>query len=305
MKKILVAGSLNMDWVFRVAKIPVIGETCTARSLEKFAGGKGANQCYAVARLGGDVSMLGLVGDDEAGDALRRNLLKAGAKVGGVEIIKGVSSGLAVIYVGDDASNCITVLPGANNLLSAQWVKAHDDAISGCDILLLQQEIPFEAVTCLIERAFELRKTILLNPAPARFELPDDLLAKVDYITPNETELSLLSGLNVRGIGEAKEAAHRLIARGCGCVVCTLGAQGCLVCTPEQTTHHRAVSGTKVVDTTGAGDCFNGAFAVALSQGMDAHQSAVFANAAAGVAVGRMGAQASMPTIEEVRKGSR
>jgi ribokinase len=258
------------------------------------AGGKGANQAVAAARLGAGVTFVARLGRDVFGD---RSL--AGYQVEGINtdyIVRDdeEASGVALIVVDEAAENIITVAPGANGRLSPDDVRAAEAAIAEADSVLLQLEIPLEAVQAAIELAQRHHVRVILNPAPAR-ALPDDILRGVDVLTPNENEAAKLIG------AQGESPLNVLIARGVSSVVMTRGAAGCEVVTGGMRQH---VSGFHVeaVDTTGAGDCFNGALALALARGLVLTDAAQYANAAAALAVTRIGAQAAMPTDAEVRR---
>jgi ribokinase len=292
--KIVVVGSANTDMVVRSEHLPLPGETVLGGKFIMTAGGKGANQAVAAARLGADVTFVARLGRDIFGD---RSL--AGYQAEGINIVYIVhdeeeASGVALIVVDEAAENIITVAPGANGRLSADDVRAAEPAIKEADGVLLQLEIPLEAVRAAIELAQRHTVRVILNPAPAR-ALPDDVLRGVDVLTPNENEAAKLIG------GQVDSPLAALVARGVGSVVMTCGAAGCEVLSNDK---RQRVPGFHVeaVDTTGAGDCFNGALAVALARGLQLADAARYANAAAALAVTRFGAQTSMPTQEEVRE---
>ena len=296
-KKILVVGSLNMDMVIDLDRMPAVGETLLGSSLTYNPGGKGANQAYAAAKLGGVVKMLGCVGNDEFGEILKKNLSCCGVDVS--DIKTGTkSTGMACIYVDKQGNNSIVVVPGANMECDVEYLKACDKAFQECDCLILQMEIPKEAIYYAINRAKELGKSVTLNPAPAPDEFPDDLYQKLDYITPNSTELMRLGGGSGKTIEDNIQGAKKLLDKGVRNVLVTLGEKGALLVNDEGAElfpTRKVVS----VDTTAAGDCFNGAFLVALSEGMDHKNAVIFANAASSISVTRNGAQASIPDRNE------
>lgn len=293
----MVVGSLNMDMVVRVKSMPLPGETVYGGGLTYLPGGKGANQAAAVAKLGGDTAMIGCVGDDAFGAKLSNELKAMNVDESGISRVIGVTTGLAVIYVDDGGGNSIVVVPGANHTCDTARIQLHEDMIAHCDYVLLQMEIPQSTVYNTIRLAKTMGKTVILNPAPAPTFIPEDILRLVDYLTPNEHEAVTLAG------GDAamrpEEAACILNGKGAGKVVVTLGGKGALLSADGTCTYFPARE-VRAVDTTAAGDCFNGAFAVALSEGMDEARAIAFANRAASIAVTRAGTQNSMPAREEV-----
>ena len=292
--KIVVVGSSNTDMVVRSEHLPVRGETVLGEKFIMTAGGKGANQAVAAARLGAEVTFVVRLGQDVFGDRALADYQAEGIKTDYIVRDDEEASGVALIVVDEAAENIIAVAPGANGRLSAEDVHAAEPAIKDADGVLLQLEIPLEAVRAAIELAQRHDVRVILNPAPAR-ALPADVLRGVDVLTPNENEAAKLIGEQVDSALEA------LIAHGVGSVVMTCGAEGCEVLSDGKRQH---VSGFHVeaVDTTGAGDCFNGALAVALARGLKMADAARYANAAAALAVTRFGAQVAMPTDEEVRE---
>ena len=285
MKKIAVIGSINMDMTARAQRIPRPGETVSAESLAYVPGGKGANQAVAAARLGGDVAMFGLVGDDGFGPQLLENLRANGVNADGVGVSPGVSSGLAMIVVAE-GDNAITVIPGANALVTPAYLESVWPEIEKADIALLQNEIPAETVLWAAQRLHRAGKTVIYNPAPARPAEPA-LLDAVTYFTPNEHEARLV-------LGDETTALETLIARQGGKMIVTLGSRGIGAAEGGEYFRIPAIA-AKVVDTTGAGDTMNGAFAAALAEGMDYADALRFSNAAAGLATEKAGAQAGMP----------
>lgn len=303
MKDILIIGSLNMDMVIRTSHIPLSGETVTGHFCDDLPGGKGANQACAAGRLGSNAAMLGMVGRDKYGDILVDGLRAAGVDTSLVERCDQ-RTGQAIICVSDAGNNSIIVLPGANGALTAEHIAAHEKEIADSRYVMLQMEIPFEAVCKAAELAARHGCRVVLNPAPATGPLPQSLLKTVDYLTPNETELSLLTGLPVESVEQAAAAAKRLIGEGVRCVLATLGEKGALYVTAEEERLFAAFP-VKPMDTTAAGDTFNAAFAVRLSEGATCAEAVSFANAAAGISVTRPGAQPSIPTREETERALR
>jgi len=301
---ILVVGSLNMDMSVHMDAMPSVGETILGYDLSYQMGGKGANQACASGRLGGDVKMLGCVGQDEFGGRQAESLQAAGVDASFLKRSPGSSTGMAVIYVDKNGDNNIVVIQGANQECSEQYLREQDELFQWCDIIMLQMEIPVDAVLYAARRGRELGKTVILNPAPAPDHLPEELYGLVDYLTPNETELAKLSGVRSDSLEEMKRGARLLIGKGVTRVIVTLGEQGALLVDKEseQLYPSRKVNS---VDTTAAGDCFNGALAVGLAEGMREDEAIRFANLAASLAVTRQGAQSSLPfrkEVEELRK---
>lgn len=297
--KILVIGSLNMDWMINVSHTPVSGETILGHFSDEVPGGKGGNQAYAIGNLGGDVTMLGAVGNDSAGTRLLKTLSQAGVKTSPIDRLEGRKSGLALISINDQGDNTITVLPNANNEVSPAYIAKHLDFLQNAEIILLQLEIPLETVYYVINYAHDLGKTIILNPAPAISTLSHDILAKVDYLTPNETELGLLAQCPIHTLQDITQGAHYLLSLGVKNIITTLGPQGALLMNHQRTQLFEGYP-AQAIDTTAAGDSFNGAIALYLSQGRSIDEAITFANQVASVTVTRKGAQTSIPTLEEV-----
>jgi ribokinase len=296
-KPIVVVGSINLDLVARAPRIPVAGETITGSGFETFFGGKGANQAVAAARLGASVNLIGQLGSDAFASQLRSGLRQAGVDSSAVGEVPG-PSGVALISTDEDGENSIIVVPGANGYVTPELLDKHHELIRNAAIVLAQLEIPFETVLHLAELTTEYQVPFMLDPAPAR-ALPDSILRLVDWLTPNETETKALLRSQ---FAEPEEAANMLLERGARNVILKLGARGCYLATSRG--QHLLVKGHKVaaVDTTGAGDAFNAAFAVALSEGQDVLASASWATAVAALSVTRPGAQASMPSRVEVEQ---
>ncbi len=298
-KKILVIGSLNMDMVIPVKELPQKGETILGGSPAHIPGGKGANQACAAGKLGGAVTMLGKVGQDGMGRALKENLAAAGVEVTHVEETPDAPTGMAVIYVGETGSNSIVVIPGANGLCDAAFIEANEELIAAHDIIVLQLEIPYDGVFRAIQLAKKHGRLVVLNPAPAPDSLPPEVIASLDYFTPNETEMARIAGLPVGGVEEAIAAGKKLVEAGVGTVLATLGEAGALLVTKE-TAQVLPTLRVQAGDTTAAGDTFNGAFVTALAEGMSQEEAIAFGNKAASISVTRKGAQTSIPSREEV-----
>ncbi|HKC75637.1 MAG TPA: ribokinase [Chloroflexota bacterium] len=300
---ILVVGSLNMDLVARCPHIPAPGETILGSDFTRSPGGKGANGATAAARLlparmGGRVAMLGAVGRDDHGAALVRNLGARGVDAERVLRLDGVPTGVALIAVADDGENSIVVVPGANGHLRPEHVEAGLPALSPT-VVLMQMEIPPQTVERAAALGRQAGAQVLLDPAPAPATLPAGLLRNVDVLLPNEGELAMLAGMPVESVEEATQAAAALRGRGVGTVVVKRGDQGALV-VDERGARAVPTLRVDVVDTTGAGDCFDGALAVALAEGRPIDEAVRFATHAAALACTRLGAQSAQPERAEV-----
>jgi ribokinase len=296
---IVVVGSLNMDLVLTVARAPNAGETLTGRTLQLIPGGKGANQAVACARLGGRVAMIGRVGRDEFGEQLRKSLAADHIALDHLGSDDQAGTGVAMIMVDDSAQNRIVLVPGANGAFTPEHVDEARALIESAGLLLLQLEVPLPTVMRAIEHAARSGARILFNPAPAQ-PLPAEWFARMDYLVPNETEASLLTGINVTDPASATGAAQKLRSRGARVVLITLGAQGVLIADAGGTRHYRPPT-VKAVDTTAAGDTFIGAFAVGLTEGLALDDAAKLAMQAASLSVTRVGAQTSIPYRSELQ----
>jgi ribokinase len=295
---ITVIGSLNMDLVTYVTRLPKIGETIMGKEFKQVPGGKGANQADAIAKLGVPVKMLGCVGEDIMSEMLLASLQQDGVDISKIERFNDVSTGIAAITVDSDGRNCIVVTPGANYRFLVEHIQKNQKVISESDILVSQLEIPLETVRHSLGLAKKLGKTTILNPAPA-FDLDDDFLACVDILIPNETELEQLSGIAIRSETDTIVAAQLLIQKGVTDVIVTLGEKGCMYVGSDKISTFPAHQ-VDVVDTTAAGDSFVGAIAVALSEGKNIEEAINFARVVAALTVTKMGAQSSLPYRHEV-----
>lgn len=301
MKKILVLGSSNMDFVVQLDRMPEIGETIISKDFHRIPGGKGANQAYACGKLGGSTCFLSAVGSDGIGSIIVDNLQQAGVDCSQVAFCDGQSTGMAMIYVNSKGDNSIVVVPGANNACDREYLAACEHLLASSDIVVAQLEIPLEGVCYAMGRAHELGKLTILNPAPAPECLPQELYSCLDYITPNETELHLLTGRGTDSLDEIRAAADILLERGVKNVVVTLGNRGALLRNSSTCIRYPAPR-VCAVDTTAAGDTFNGALAVRLAEGAVLEDAINFANAAAALAVTIRGAQTSVPFRDEVER---
>jgi ribokinase len=298
--RVVVVGSSNTDMVLRVPRIPRPGETVLGNGFAMAGGGKGANQAVAAARAGGRVTFVARVGDDVFGERALAGFAAEGIETRYVFVTPGAASGVALIDVDDRGENSISVASGANALLSAADVESAAGAMAEADIVLVQLESPIETVVAAVRTAGEKGVPVILNPAPAR-PLDGSLLALVSVLTPNETEAELLSGAAVRDEAGVRDAATRLRGRGPRAVVVTLGERGVYASAPGFEGLLPAFR-VEAVDTTAAGDVFNGALAVALGEKLPLAAALRFAQAAAAISVTRPGAQPSAPTREEIEK---
>lgn len=297
-KKILVIGSSNTDVLIQVPYMPKVGETILGGKCHIACGGKGANQAVAAKRSGGEVKFIACVGDDAFGKMALDSYAKDGIDISKISVLTGEPTGLAQIMVDSAGHNLIAVAPEANLLLTPEVVANAHQEIKNCDILLLQLEVPLESVLAAIDLAFAAQKTIILNPAPAQ-KIPEEYLAKLDYITPNETEAEILTGVNVSDEQSAATAAQWFLSRAVKNVIITLGARGVFFANGHSS---QLVTGFKVnaLDTTGAGDTFNGGFVTALSLGEDVISAIRYGQKTAAISVTRLGTQTSMPYRDEI-----
>lgn len=293
---VLVIGSLNADLVVRAPHFPQPGETISGDDLHIIPGGKGANQAVAAARQGASVAMLGRVGKDSFGPFLLDSLRSNSVDTTYVSADDS-ATGTAIIVVDASGQNSIVLSAGANGKVTPKDIEALNIEAK---VLLLQLEIPLETVIHAAKWGKQKGMTVILNPAPGR-EQPDELIANVDYILPNETELSLLTGVPITDISSTEKAAQILLARGAKNVIVTLGSKGAWLVSSGQTSQVNAYK-VDVVDTTAAGDAFIGGFASALLRGRELKEAVKYANACGALAATKFGAQPSLPTKEEVEK---
>ena len=299
--KIGVVGSFMTDLMSKSPHLPSPGETVMGGPFFLGPGGKGSNQAIAAAKLGAEVQMVVSLGQDSFGDLAYNALVNWGVGVDFVKRVEGVSTGAALIIVDDTSGeNMIVVAPGSNDLLSTEDVERARQAICAADCVLMQLEIPLATVeyTARLARAAGVR--VILDPAPGR-KLPPELLTNVDVLTPNETEAGIVSGIKVTDLASAEKAARALSSRGPETVIITLGGGGVLALERGDVMHIPAFQ-VDVVDTTGAGDAFNGALGVALAEGMSTFEACRFAAAAAALSVTRVGTSPASPQRAEVEE---
>lgn len=288
-----------MDLVTRASRLPRGGETLVGQSFATVPGGKGANQAVAAARLGAEVAMIGCIGSDAYGAQLRDALLVEGIDCQAVSEVPG-SSGVALIVVDDSSQNAIVIVAGSNGQLTPASLLAFDAVLQAAEVIVCQLEVPMDTVGYALKRGCELGKTVILNPAPASGPLPADWYACIDYLIPNESEASALSGVPVDSLDSAKVAATHLLKAGVGKVIVTLGSQGALFA-DGQGFEHLLAPKVQAVDTTAAGDTFVGGFAAALASGQSEAEAIRFGQVAAALSVTRAGAQPSIPTLHDVQ----
>ena len=298
--KILVIGSFMMDLVVRTDRVPENGETVIGTSFDRFPGGKGANQAVAATRLGGQVAMAGKLGLDGFGDQMLDTLNGETVNTEYVLRDKSASTGVGLITLDRNGNNRIVVVPGANLHYCPEELTQIEHVIQTSDIVMLQLEMDLRVTECAVELATKHGVPVVLNPAPARI-LSDRLLRSVTYLTPNETEAEILTGVRVDSIEQAEEATSILLGKGVKIVVITLADKGALVAS-EQGVFHIPGFPVQPVDTVAAGDAFNGAFALAVAQGDSLSEAVCFANAVGALTVTRDGAIPSLPTRTEVEE---
>jgi ribokinase len=296
--KITVIGSSNTDMVVKTERFPKPGETIIGGEFFMFPGGKGANQAVAAARLGGDVTFVAKVGNDVFGKQAMEGFKAENINTKYVFTDENAASGVALITVNSEGENEIVVASGANGQLNKANITTAKKAITDADIIILQLEVPIETVAYAIKQSLKANKRVILNPAPAQ-ALPDELLNGLFLITPNETEAEILTSVKVTNVSTARLAADELLRKGVQNVIITMGSKGAFFMNKTETFLIEAER-VNAVDSTAAGDIFNGALALAVSKDKPWKEAIVFANKAAAISVTRMGAQASAPTSDEL-----
>ena len=297
MKNICVIGSLNMDLVVKVDTMPKGGQTLIGSNFKEVPGGKGANQAVAMARLGGNVSMIGKVGNDGFGQTLLNALKADNVNTDYIGIEEG-PTGVALITVDKNAENSIVVAPGANFKVAVEDIDNNIEAINNSDIVVVQLETPLETIKYGLKKAKEAGKYTILNPAPA-VVLEDEIIKNVDLLTPNETELEILSGVEINTEDDIKRAAQIMIDKGVKELIVTLGSKGSLYINKERSMFKSAYK-VQAVDTTAAGDSYTGALSVAFSNNKDVEEAMDFASKVGALSVMKEGAQSSLPTLKDV-----
>lgn len=295
MNNVTVIGSLNQDICVRTERIPSVGETLLGRSIEYNCGGKGGNQAYACAQAGAEVIMLGAVGNDANGTVLADSLQSVGVDVSKLLRLDSAVSGTAIVTVDDAGNNTITVIPGANAMVSSQYIQSQREILKKSKVALLQLETPLPTVYSAVKAAKEEGCFVVLNPAPAQ-SLDREYLQLVDCLTPNEKELALLCP----GEDSLEDKAKHLIDRGIKHMVVTMGGEGVLYVGQDKQPIYYPARRVDAVDTVGAGDCFNGYFSAAIAAGKTMSEAVQEAVTAASISVTRSGAQQSFPQRREI-----
>lgn len=299
MKNIVVVGSLNMDLIVEVDRVPRVGETIKGENMNYLIGGKGCNQAVAASRLGNKVKMIGCVGNDSFGNEILNHLKKDGVNVDSIKKVDNISTGIATIFK-MKYDNSIIVIPAANNYCSKELIDENIDVIKNADILITQLEIPIETVEYVLKIAKENGVKTILNPAPAR-EISNNILKNVDFITPNETEFEVILSKELKDAKELEEAMiYWQNENKCTKLIVTRGKDGSSYVEDNKVKTISTIN-VDVIDTTGAGDTFNGALAHGISNELSINDAITFAGIAASLSVTKFGAQTGMPEIKEVK----
>ena len=297
MKKICIIGSIGYDLTTYMYQFPKAGETIVGKKFIQNPGGKGDNQVIAAARMGADTTFIGAVGDDNYGELLKKNLESNNVKTH-LKIVPNMSSQIATILIDESGENRIVIVPGANNFVDKKEIDNNFEIIKECDIILMQLEIPMETVEYVVDKCYELNKIIILNPAPGA-ELSSNIIKKCTYLTPNENEIGLITKMPYDTIDNIKLAAKSLIDKGAQNVLVTLGEKGAYLKNDKEDIIIPTLK-VKAIDTTGAGDCFNGVFAAYLALGKSVIEAIKYANCASSISVTRSGTVPSLPYKKEV-----
>lgn len=295
--RVAVVGSLNIDLVIGLERMPDSGETVFGSSLERHAGGKGLNQAVAAARLESEVHIIGAVGDDGSGDWLLDVLRREGMDASGISTVSG-TSGAAIIEVDASGQNRIIVIPGANDLLDADTVATHLEGLRAVDVVLTQGEVPIEAMIAAAQTGKKIGAQVIVNPAPAR-DYPKELLKNVDVLVPNEHEAFEMTGMSADNMVDAVEAAQSLQDRGPSCVIITRGEKGAVWTSPDGTGQTAAFK-VNAVDTVAAGDAFCGGLASGIARGLSMAEALRWGSAAGALAATGRGAVPSLPSLAQV-----
>jgi len=299
---VAVVGSIGMDFVFRVPRLPRTGETLKGHTFTNVPGGKGGNQAVALARLGAPVAMVACVGDDAYGRTLRAGLEGDGVDCRALETLTGQVTGVAMVAVDDEGRNAIVIVPAAYGMLSPEIVARHAALLDAAGFVVCQMEVPAETVAWTIRYARKAGAKVILNPAPILGPLPPDWFGAIDYLIPNEVEAEALSGIAVDSPDSARAAARHLRDAGAANVLVTLGAQGVFAATDDGAERHYPGISVAPVDTTAAGDVFVGGFVASLVAGSAVADAVGFGQAAAAVSVTRHGAQTTIPWRRDLSK---
>ena len=301
MKKILVIGSLNMDFSIKTPKMPVPGETIIGESFHLNPGGKGANQAYAIGKLGADVSMLGMVGKDEYAKLLKENLGTVNVKTEGIIEQENISTGVAFVTVDGNGEKSIIVISGANEKVNTDFIDENMDLIDNSEIIVMQLEIPVDVVMHVAKIAKEKNKIVVLDPAPARKDLPDELFRYIDIMKPNETELSILTGADTSNDDNIVSAGKELVNKGVKNVIVSLGGRGSILVNKDYNKRFQSL-GLTPIDTTAAGDSFTAAVAAHLAEGKTLEEAIQFGHVVSSIVITKKGAQESIPSLNEIRE---
>lgn len=298
MKKLIVLGSSNIDYILNVPHFLAPGETLSGTQYQVALGGKGANQAVAAGRAGANIQFISAVGNDPVGKDALEQFKKDHINISAIEAIKNENTGVALIFVNNEAENMIGIYPGANAHITKDYIKPYIKDIQTCNLLLMQLEIPIDTIMHAATEAKKSGACVVLNPAPAQ-SLSDKLLCNIDIITPNETEAKILTGIEIQSLEDADHAAKFLHKKGIPTVIITLGKQGAWV---SHNQHGKLIEGFSVnaIDTIAAGDTFNGVLATALLEDMSLDDAVLMAHAAAAISVTRKGAQPSVPLRAEI-----
>ena len=297
MNPILVIGSSNTDMVIKVPELPLPGQTIAGEDFQIFGGGKGANQAIAAKRAGAAVRFIAAIGDDDFGKSALQTFAAEGIDTSSIQILVDTPSGVAMIFVDAAGENCIGVASGANARLTPEILQSQQYAFDDVEVLLMQLETPLQTVAAAMQMAAARELPVILNPAPAQ-ALPKDLLQGLYCITPNETEAELLSGIAVKDEASAIAAAEAMRQQGVQNIIVTMGAKGALLCNAAGT-HFQPAETVKVVDTTAAGDTFNGVLAAMIAKGCPLQSAVEKAVRAATISVQSAGAIASIPHLDQ------
>lgn len=298
MKKLIVLGSSNVDYILNVPHFLAPGETLSGTQYQVALGGKGANQAVAAGRSGANIQFISAVGNDPVGKNALEQFQKDNIDISAIEAIQNENTGVALIFVNDDAENMIGIYPGANAHITTDYITPHLQAIQQCDLLLMQLEIPMETIFLAAKEAKRTNACVVLNPAPAQ-PLSDELLSNIDIITPNETEAKILTGVDIHTLEDANRASQILHDKGIKTVIITLGKQGAWVSHNKEGKLIKGFS-VKAIDTIAAGDTFNGVLATALLEDRNLEDAVKMAHAAAALSVTKKGAQPSVPLRSEI-----
>lgn len=301
MKKVLVIGSLNMDFSIKSEKLPLPGETVMGESFELNPGGKGANCAYALGKLECATSMIGMVGNDNYAKDLINNLKSVNVNVEGIKVLDNVNTGVAFVNVDSTGENNIIAIPGANEKITTSYIDENINLINDADIIVTQLEIPINVVMYVAKIAKQYNKLFVLDPAPAKSNLNEELYKCVDIIKPNETELAILTNTKPKNKDEIIECAKVLNNKGVKNVIVTLGGDGSILVNNDIIKEFKALD-VDVVDTTAAGDSFTAALICSLSQNKSLEEAIIFAHTVSSIVVTKRGAQSSIPTQSEINE---